>query len=275
MDGFYFSVLMSVYEKDDPVFLEQALDSLKFQTVLASEIVLVFDGPLPEILENVVTRYSSVLPIVILKLPVNVGLGYALNRGLELCKYDWVFRMDSDDICRNDRFEIQCNFIKDNPSVDLFGGGISEFVGSGETIGCRVVPETNKSIRSAMAYYSPFNHVTVAFRKKSVSEVGGYEGGRNFQEDYYLWIKLAKTKAIFANIPQILVDVRCGDDMLSRRGGLDYFIKEIKVSLAGLKNGVIPLSSFCKNFVVKFMVRLSPLFVRRVLYKTGRRLRNR
>lgn len=93
-----FSVLMSIYKNDDPCFLIEALESLKSQTLLANDIVIVRDGPVPFEINNVIESFSNVLPIQYIKLDKNVGLGQALNQGLTYVKNDWVFRMDSDDI---------------------------------------------------------------------------------------------------------------------------------------------------------------------------------
>lgn len=273
--NFSFSVLMAVYYKDDPIFLEQSLKSLYAQSFKATQVVLICDGQLNEDLDAVIARFMSLLPISLVRLESNIGLGNALNIGLTHCIFDWVFRMDSDDISRPNRFEIQAGFILKNPNVGLVGGSISEFIDYGSPIGERIVPRCDSDIRSAMAYYSPLNHVTVAFKKDRVIDVGGYQGGNNFQEDYYLWLKLATTDLIFHNMPNVLVDVRVGDNMLTRRGGVDYFIKELKVSYFGFKNGIIPLHSFLKNLIIKFFLRLSPIPIRRMLYQMGRRYINR
>ncbi len=91
------SVLMSVYCKESPFFLRQSLDSLVAQSLPADEVVIVEDGPLGEELEAAIDSYRSLLPIVSLRLPVNGGLGAALREGLQVCRGEFVARMDSDD----------------------------------------------------------------------------------------------------------------------------------------------------------------------------------
>ena len=75
-----FSVLISLYHKETPQFLIECLESLKNQTLPASEIVVVFDGAIPSELEVEVMRYMAVLSIKIVRLPKNVGLGTLLTR---------------------------------------------------------------------------------------------------------------------------------------------------------------------------------------------------
>lgn len=106
-----FSVLLSVYKKESPSFLSQCFDSILQQTVLADEVVLVKDGPLPDELENVINKYQEKMSILkIVNLTENQGLGAALNIGMKYCSFDLIARMDTDDIARVDRFERQLDF---------------------------------------------------------------------------------------------------------------------------------------------------------------------
>jgi glycosyltransferase involved in cell wall biosynthesis len=266
-----FSVLMSIYKNDDPCFLIEALESLKSQTLLANDIVIVRDGPVPFEINNVIESFSNVLPIQYIKLDKNVGLGQALNQGLTYVKNDWVFRMDSDDICLSERFELQVKAIKSNPSLNVVGGWIEEFVlKPGDTKSFRKVPLTHQNITLALRSFSPFNHVTVAFNKNKVIASGSYIGGKDFQEDYYLWLRMAVAKSHFLNIPHVLVNVRAGDDMLGRRAGWRYFKNELLVATYGLKNSVIPIHIYLRNVILKFFTRMSPLFIRKSIYKLAR-----
>ena len=122
-----FSVLMSLYAREQPEYLRQCLASLAAQTLPPNEIVLVYDGGLPESLETVVTSFSASLPLKIVRLPQNVGLGRALNAGLEACAHEWVCRMDTDDICHPERFERQLAFVASQPQIGVCGSQIDEF----------------------------------------------------------------------------------------------------------------------------------------------------
>ena len=123
-----FSVLMSVYSKECADFLRVALDSVFNQTVVPTEVVLVEDGPLTTELDSVIDEYSKhYAQLKVIKLPVNGGLGRALRVGLRHCSYDLVARMDTDDICRSNRFERQLRVFEQQPKLSVCGGWISEF----------------------------------------------------------------------------------------------------------------------------------------------------
>ena len=116
-----FSVLMSLYLKEKPEYLNEALKSVINQTVKPNEIVIVYDGPITTELKSVVEQYVSNNPglIKIIDNPENKGLGLALADGVPQCTYELIARMDTDDICRKDRFEKQLEeFVKD-PRLDI------------------------------------------------------------------------------------------------------------------------------------------------------------
>lgn len=52
---------------------------------------------------------ASEINFVTVKLEKNSGLGLALAEGIKHCSNELVARMDTDDICVPDRFEIQLN----------------------------------------------------------------------------------------------------------------------------------------------------------------------
>ena len=153
------------------------------QTHPADEIVLVFDGAVTPELEAVVSEFEAKLPLSLVKLPKNLGLGKALNEGLKHCSHDWVFRMDTDDICVPERFAKQVAFIEQHPDTIIFGGQIAEF---GENIqdivAYRHVPTEAQDIVKFTQKRCPFNHMTVAYQKSAVINCGGYEDVYKRQE---------------------------------------------------------------------------------------------
>lgn len=215
-----FSVLMSVYQKEKPVFLDQALMSIEEQTVIPDQIVLVEDGPLTAELDKVIEehqkRFSNKYEL--LKLTSNRGLGAALQKGVERCRYDWIARMDTDDIAVKNRFELQLRAIVKEPQLAVIGGQADEFVGSPEqVVGRRKVPLLNAELRAFIKWRSPFNHPTVMLNKKVVLQVGNYQANGKI-EDYFLWSRVMLAGYEVKNLPEILVHMRVDAGMYQRRG---------------------------------------------------------
>ena len=262
-----FSVLLSLYIKEKPEFLRECLESLKNQTLPATEIVMVYDGSITTELEEVVTQFITFLPIKIIRLPQNVGLGKALNEGLKHCSYNWVFRMDTDDICLPERFAKQVNFISQYPDVVLFSGHIAEFTEDKTiVISYRKVPIGNEKIKKYALSRSPFNHMAVAFLKDIIEEVGGYQH-HLFLEDYNLWLRVIAKGYEVGNLGETLVLVRAGDSMVSRRRGKEYIKGEWQLFKLKQNLKLQPLLPNFLIFTLRASLRILPTSLLKVVYK--------
>lgn len=267
-----FSIITSVYKNDRPEFVRIALDSMLVnQTIKPSEIVLVRDGQVPEELELVLEQYESLYPQVfnIIRLNQNGGLGRALKLGVEKAKYDIIARMDSDDICLPDRFELQLRYLEQNPEVDLVGGQMTEFIGSSANIvGRREVPLDNSSIYDFMKNRCALNHVTVMFRKEAVLKAGNYQDWF-WNEDYYLWIRMMINHCKFANVPEVLVNVRSGTDQYARRGGRKYYESEKGIKKLQYDKKMISKSEYHFFVAQRYIIQvLMPNWLRGWVFRT-------
>ena len=255
-----YSVITSVYNNDNPVFVERALESITtLQTLSPDEVILIVDGPVPKLLENLIKNYEEKLNGLyhVIWLKENGGLGNALRIGVKEAKNDIVVRMDSDDVAVSDRFQKQIEYLNRHPECDIVGGQITEFIGEEDNIvGSRVVPCTNEEIYKGMVERCPFNHMTVAMRRSKVIEVGNYQDW-HYNEDYYLWIRMAESGCKFANLPDTLVNVRVGKDMYARRGGWKYFKSEKGLQDYMLKKKMISLPRYIFNVAVRFGVQVA------------------
>jgi glycosyltransferase involved in cell wall biosynthesis len=265
---FKFSVLISVYYKETPLFLDEALTSIEKQTLKPNEIVLVKDGPLTEALNEVVENHAQNATITykIVNLEKNMGLGMALRKGLIACQYPWIARMDSDDISVDDRFEKQVAYLNRDQDVDVLGSWIEEFgEKANDEIVYRKTPCKHDDIVQFAKYRNPLNHVTVMFKKSAVVETGGYEDMNGF-EDFYLWVRMMQKGYLFANIDEVLVKVRTGRDMLARRHGWKYFKKEISFNRAVNSLGFYSNFESIRNILIRGIPRLLPPFFLRWVY---------
>ena len=263
-----FSVLLSVYKKESPSFLSQCFDSILQQTVLADEVVLVKDGPLPDELENVINKYQEKMSILkIVNLTENQGLGAALNIGMKYCSFDLIARMDTDDIARVDRFERQLDFFLNNPEIDVVGSWVSEFENEISCIkSIRKLPEMHEDIVRFAKLRNPINHPVVMFKKEAVINAGGYHH-LPFFEDYYLWVRMLAIGAKFHNIQDSLLYFRFSPDMFGRRGGWKYAVYELNFLGKLRRMGFISKFEYIRNLLMRFGVRIVPNNIRTNIYK--------
>ncbi|EIF39806.1 glycosyltransferase [Streptococcus sp. SK643] len=262
-----FSVLMSVYIKENPIFLKYAIESIQNQTMKPSEIILVEDGPLTPELYQVLDQVEAESEIPVKRCPLeeNQGLGLALRYGVLQCQYDIIARMDTDDIAVADRFEQQIHLMEQE-NLDLLGGHIAEFIDNPkEVVSYRRVPTQHADIVAYQRMRSAFNHMTVMFKKNMVLKAGNYEDGL-YMEDDLLWLNMIAAGARTGNVDQILCRVRVGAGMFERRGGLRYLNLYRQARQRMLERNQISYIEYAKSVGVQAVVALCPGFVRQFIF---------
>lgn len=267
-----FSVLLSVYKGEDPVFLDHALVSIyDVQKLKPSQVVLVKDGFLTPELDDVVSTWEKKLVDVLTIVPLerNVGLGPALNEGLKYCKHELVARMDTDDVALPDRFAKQVEFMQANPDIVASSAILEEWdSGLQKKQGVRHLPLEPDAVLKFAKRRSPLSHPVAIFRKKIVLDYGGYPPLRKAQ-DYALWSLLLSKGYKLANLPDVLLKMRTGNEMLGRRGW-DYFKQEYRLLKYQREIGFLSYSGFVVNVLLKGGLRVAPDFVKRWAYRFAR-----
>lgn len=266
-----FSVLMSVYYKEKPEYLEACLDSMIQQTLLPNEIVLIKDGPLTQELDSVIEKFvlknQDLFNIISLK--ENIGLGKALPLGVEKCKYELIARMDTDDIARKDRFEKQIIEFMNDDQLNIVGSHILEFDKSVDNIlARRIVPLSHDQIMKFSKKRNPFNHMTVMYKKKSVIDAGNYRHvyGLGY-EDYDLWVRMLMNGCKAKNIDDFLVYARTGVDMFKRRGNKERLRTALYFRRKMYNEGFTTFFEYITSSIANIIVSSIPSNVRAVVYK--------
>lgn len=255
-----FSVMMCVYHGDSSDHFRLALESIINQTILPDEIVLVVDGPVSDSIGKVVSWLESEtschnISCRIIRLKENMGHGHARSTALSNCNNDIVAIADADDINVSTRFELQIGEFARNPSLSIVGGNIIEFDSvTNKEIGVRAVPVSHE-IRSYIGLRCPFNQMTVMFRKSSVEAAGGYVTFYH-NEDYYLWARMFLRGFDMANLSDVLVYARVAPNFYKRRGGLRYFLSEVRMQNFLKSNGVISTQRWFLNVLYRFVVQV-------------------
>lgn len=254
-----FSVLMSVYKNEKTENFVQAMESILNQTLLPDEIILFRDGPVDKELQEKIDQYiyggfSNIFSYYPLK--ENQGLGNVLRMGVIKAKYEFIARMDTDDIAVPTRFEKQMAYMKAHPEVSVCGGQIYEFIGNkNNVVGKREVPLMHEDIAGFMSKRNPFSHMTVMFKKQDVLASGNYLE-IHLVEDYYLWCRMLVRGYRFANLPDILVYARTDENMYQRRGGYKYFLSWKTIEEYKLANKISSKRDYYQTLIMRFTVQV-------------------
>ena len=264
-----YSVLMSVYHKENPGYLRKSMESMFAQTVATNDFVLVCDGPLTPELDHVIAdmekAHAGVLRV--LRLEKNVGLGCALNAGVLYCRNELIARMDSDDIALPERCELELAVLEKNPEISIVGSVIEEFSkDENKTDSRRIVPQTHAEIVQFAKTRNPFNHPSVMYRRQAVLDAGNYQSVR-YMQDYYLWVAMLTKGFKGYNIQQPLVRMRANENLFKRRSGRQYI--QIQLDLFGLmrRNGFITFPRYVCSCAIRICSGIAPNWLRQFIFR--------
>lgn len=260
-----FSVVMSVYQGCRPVEFREAVESVFRQTLPPHELIVVADGPVDPEHESIFREIVTKFPVRVIRMPCNVGQGAARHLGIAEASCHIVAIMDADDLCLPTRFERQMEIL-DRGLADAVGAWVEEFdVQPGDAGRVRMVPTTHEKIYKFGKWRSPMNNVTIMFTKEAYYKGGGYRPIRSF-EDYDLFARMLAKGVQFYNIPEVLVLVRCGEDMFLRRGGKDQIPIELHLLWQMYRLGYTNFLEFIGAVLVRVPARLMPSPLRRWIY---------
>lgn len=259
-----FSVLISIYHKENPAWFRAALDSVFTQTVQPSEIVLVEDGPLTPELYGVIDEYSKKYPIFnVVKNEKNLGLGLALQKGVLASSNDIIARMDTDDIIPSYRFEHQLRKIEDG--YDVVSCWAQLFMDNFDNvIAVKSRPENHDEIVKLAHKRSPICHAGTVFRKNALIKAGNYQHCKQY-EDYHLVVRLIMSGAKFYNCQEVLYYVRVTPEQMNRRSGMSYLKTELSFFKEFKKKGFFSMKDYLINITTRIFVRLMPGVLRKIV----------
>lgn len=263
-----YSILTTVYVKENPDFLRQSIDSMLAQTVLTNDYVIVKDGPLNEELDEVLDDYSKKYPFIhLITLPKNIGLGGALNFGIKACKNDLVARLDSDDISMPDRCELQLKAFEEHPEYAIVGSDMYEFnLDPDDIIALKVMPHTPEELYRYGKRRNAFNHSSVMYRKSILAQYGYYSSRRRSQ-DVELFSKVLYGKHPCININKPLIKFRCGDTRVIRKKSWSNVRSDIEIFYHIYKMGYSSLLDFFYILSLQLGFFLLPAKIATFLYK--------
>ena len=240
------SVLISVYKSEKPCYLDSSLESvIKNQTLKPNNVIIVEDGPLTTGLYDVISKWCNNpdVPITIIKNEVNMGLTKSLNRGLEYVNTDLVARMDSDDMARPNRFELQVKFFNENPNIDIIGGAIHEIDENGNDLCDRYYPLDHESVCKSICKANPIAHPTVMIRKRVFDSGLKYNERFRTNQDLALWFDCILAGYKLANLRNVILLFRRQSSVYNRRKKIKNLWREFYIYCDGIfrLNGIFTI----------------------------------
>ena len=268
------AVIQSIYKNDKAEYLIKSVDSILNQTFSNFTYFIGVDGPIGSDLRNVIDSITDDR-IVIIENEENKGLASILNDLLEKCKegdFDYIARMDSDDIATQNRFELQIDHLEQNADVDALGGAINEIDENGnERDKITRYPCTPKECRAFFAKRNPLAHPTVMFRS-SFFEKAGWQYPTDFvrNEDTRLWHEGFKHGCVIANISEVVLNFRMTDSMFTqRRNGREFAKSQLELRKMIAKDLRYGMMAYIYAYAM-YLLMISPSWILKIAYKVLR-----
>ena len=269
------SVLISVYSKDTPQYLEEALQSIwSQQTLRPTQIVLIQDGPLPAPLQDVIAHWKSQLGqvLTLVSNPVNMGLTHSLNKAIKAATGNYIARMDSDDRSTPQRFEQQAAYLDNHPDIDIVGGCIQEFNAENPCLNIRQYPLTHQAVISMIHKASPLAHPTVMMRRRIFDNGLHYDERYRTSQDIVLWFDAIHQGYHIGNLPVIILHFRRADNVYQRRSKAKAW-NEFLIYIKGINKLSGPFSLKYIYPLGRLCFRLMPISLIRRIYDSPIRRR--
>ena len=108
------SLIIPVYIKTTKKNFIECFFSVINQKYLPKQILVCVDGPIKSSLKKYIILLKNKKKIDTFYKEQNIGLGKILREAVIKSRYNLIARLDSDDICLNNRFIIQYKFLKKN-----------------------------------------------------------------------------------------------------------------------------------------------------------------
>ena len=263
-----YSVLMSVYDGEDPAFFKESVCSMLSQTLPTDDFVLVCDGELTPELDAVIEELSVQNEALhVYRMEERSGTGACANFGIDKCRHEIIVKMDSDDVALPQRCECSVRAMARHPEIDMLGAYIEEFDSdTGEILAVKKTPLKNSEIHKYSKRRNPFNNQTLVYKKALALKAGGYSTIKRC-EDYEFVANMLREGAYGVNIGRVLVRYRVTKGNYERRRNWANTKAFFKVRWRLFRSGYSSFIDFAAPCALQLFIFIMPARLTGVIYK--------
>ena len=265
------AVIMSLYRSDELRFVKQAVESVLDQSYQDFDFYIQCDGPVQQEVDSYLSALQDVR-LHISRRKENRGLARSLNELLDTVMpkgYEYIVRMDADDISMPERFEKQMAYMASHPDVECLGTWAVEINADGSEYYRKQMPETHEGCNEQFMIRDCVIHPTVVLRRSYIEKAGRYPTDTYYAEDTMMWAQGFAAGCRFANVPEYLYQFRLNDDFFNRRRGWKH-AKGI-LTLRWRVNRMLHYPTKAYLYAIAYAVaKMMPTKVLNMIYKTAR-----
>lgn len=265
------AVIMSLYKNDRVKFVKLAVESILTQTCKDFDFYIQYDGPICFEVDKYLFGLKDER-VKIYKRTENKGLAKSLNDLLAIVMprgYEYITRMDADDISLPNRFERQIAYFEVHPDLECLGTWAIEITSNGDEYFRKQMPETHEACLNLFRKRDPMIHPTVMFRRSYIEKAGVYALDTFFGEDTMMWAQGVKAGCKMGNVPEYLFKFRLDDNFFERRRGWKYAkgIWELRHRVNKMLGFGIVEDCWALAYAA---AKMMPKFILNIIYKTAR-----
>ena len=204
------TVLMPTFNSEN--YIAETLWSIFEQTCSDFEVLIIDEaGSSPETAEVISLFEDDRIRLV--RNETRLGLAGSLNEGIRIARGKYIARIDADDLAREDRFELQADFLEKHRDYGLCGSRQHHFGVDNDFI--HEVAVEHEDIKAALIYGCEVCHSTIMIRKDLFLDNNLFYDNTKRAEDYELWTR-AVHKFKFHNLKEVLGEYRIGSDNITK-----------------------------------------------------------
>jgi glycosyltransferase involved in cell wall biosynthesis len=211
------SVIMSVYNGEP--YLHEAIESIINQTFTDFEFIIINDGSTDSSGE-IITDYKEKDSRIYMVDQGNTGLTKALNKAIKMAKGKYLARQDADDISKENRLEIQYNYLEQHKNIVLLGTGAYLIDENGEIFYKYNVIEGSEKLKKKLNNNNQFIHGSIMVRSSVMKKIGWYNENFRKAQDYELFLRISKNYLV-NNLNTPLYKLRIWSQSISESDAFD------------------------------------------------------
>lgn len=241
------AVILPVYYKDRIDFLHLAINSVLSQRNISLDLIIVIDGVIDAQKWQIIRDIND-KNVILIEFNKNKGLPEILNYSIKYCikkGYEYIARMDADDICIENRLEKQLKYLNNNLNCDILGTEAIVIDEKGKKIGLKKLPPIISY--NGLFWRCKIIHPSIMFRASFFERYGYYNQNYIKSQDYELWVRATKDGAIIHNLNERLILLRYERDIIKRRKNEQFYNIKIKLKYFPL---YIKFISIIPNLVI-------------------------
>lgn len=255
------SIILPTYNWN-PKWLTESINSVLNQTYSNFELIIINDASTNNIEETILEFQKNDKRIIYIKNEKNLQLTKTLNKWIKLSKWEYIARIDDDDIWYDHtKLQKQVDFMEQNPDYWLCGTDTIIIWHNWKVISKIKMRSSDNEIKKNILKSNQFTHSSVIIRKKILQEVWWYYNEiYNWAEDYELWLRLWKNSKLY-NINEFLVKYRWLNSSISRKKWLKQEFIALKIMLKNRKY----YSNFYKSLILRILTIFIPQKMKKII----------